>query len=94
MMHSFLYKQNHPWALGAPENVIFVNFVSPSHLPFEDVLVVDEPGGEALDGVLVELGQLLAEQEGGLAVLSHLMRWEDTGRISEMSSSTQYLAQE
>ena len=42
-----------------------------THLPSEDVLVVYEAGGEALHWVLVELGQLLAEEEGGLAVLCH-----------------------
>ena len=39
-----------------------------THLPSEDVLVVDEARGESLDGALVELGELLAEQQGGLAV--------------------------
>ena len=39
-----------------------------THLPSEDVLVVDEARGESLDGALVELGELLAEQQCGLAV--------------------------
>ena len=39
-----------------------------THLPSEDVLVVDEAGGESLDGALIKLGELLAEQQGGLAV--------------------------
>ena len=42
--------------------------VQGAHLPSEDVLVVDEAGGESLDGALVELGELLAEQQSGLAV--------------------------
>ena len=38
------------------------------HLPSEDVHVVDKPRGESLHRVLAQLGQLLAEQQGGLAV--------------------------
>ena len=39
-----------------------------THLPSEDVLVVDEAGGESLNGALVELGELLAKQQSGLTV--------------------------
>lgn len=28
------------------------------HLPFEDVLIVDQTGGEAFDGVAVQFGEL------------------------------------
>ena len=42
-----------------------------THLPSEDVLVIYEASGESLHRVLVELCQLLAEEEGGLAVLCH-----------------------
>ena len=47
---------------------VLVVWLPPTHLPSEDVLVVDEARGESLDGALVELGELLAEQQCGLAV--------------------------
>ena len=44
-----------------------------THLPSEDVTVVDQSRGEALDGVLGQLGQLLPQEERGLRVgLGHL----------------------
>ena len=40
-----------------------------AYLPSEDVHVVDESGGEPLDGALGELGELLAQQQRCLRVV-------------------------
>jgi len=32
------------------------------HLPFEDIRVADQTGGEALDGIALQLGELAVEQ--------------------------------
>ena len=58
------------------------------YLPFEDITFLDEAGGESLDWVLVQLGQLFPQKKRRLTVFAHWTRSQASVRSSKSSPNT------